>query len=220
MSNNLKIAPSILSLDFSKFNEQLNILNNNVEYIHFDVMDGHFVPNITFGPSILRTFKDTSNLIMDVHLMIKDPFKYLNDFANAGANIITFHIEAVDNDINKAKNIIDEIHKKNIKAGISIKPNTDVKIIEPLLKDLDLVLIMSVEPGFGGQTFIDSSLEKAKFLKNQKINNNYKYIIEIDGGINDKTAVLCKEAGVELLVAGSYIFKGDILNNINKLKNI
>lgn len=216
----MKIAPSVLSLDYSKFNEQLNILNNNVEYIHFDVMDGHFVPNITFGPMILKSFKDSSNLILDVHLMISDPFKYFENFIDAGANIITFHFEALNNDINKSKELITKIHSKNCKSGISIKPNTDIKLIEPLLNDLDLVLVMSVEPGFGGQKFIESSLDKVKYLKEHKQTNNCNYIIEIDGGINNETAKLVKDAGVELAVAGSYIFKGDILNNINTLKNI
>ena len=216
----MKIAPSILSLDYSKFNEQLKILNENVEYIHFDVMDGHFVPNISFGPSILKTFDDNSDLIMDVHLMISDPNKYIDDFIKSGADIITFHFEALDNDINKSLDLINKIHSKGIKAGISVKPNTDIKFIEPLLNELDLVLIMSVEPGFGGQSFIESSLDKVKYLSNIKSINNYKYIIEIDGGINNETAKLCKDAGVELAVAGSYIFKDNILDKINILKNI
>lgn len=216
----MKIAPSILSLDYSKFKEQLDILNNNVEYIHFDVMDGHFVPNISFGSIILDTFNKNSDLIMDVHLMISDPMKYTDDFIKAGADIITFHVEALNNDINKCKELIKYIHFKGIKAGISVKPNTDVKIIDSLLNILDLVLIMSVEPGFGGQKFIESSLDKVKYLKSVKESNNYNYIIEIDGGINDQTAIKAKEAGVELAVAGSYLFNGDIKNNINKLSKI
>ena len=216
----MKLSPSILSLDFSKFNEQVNILNKNVEYIHFDVMDGNFVPNITFGPKLLKTFDENSNLIMDVHLMIANPKKYIDDFINAGADIITFHFEALNNNIDDCKEIINCIHSKNRKAGISVKPNTDVKLIEPLLHDLDLVLVMSVEPGFGGQKFIESSLEKVKYLHDNKKSNNYNYIIEIDGGINDQTAIKAKEAGAELLVAGNYIFSGDIISNINKLKEI
>ena len=216
----MKIAPSILSLDYSKFKEQLDILNNNVEYIHFDVMDGHFVPNISFGSIILDTFNKNSDLIMDVHLMISDPMKYTDDFIKAGSDIITFHVEALNNDINKCKELINYIHSKGIKAGISVKPNTDVKTIDSLLNILDLVLIMSVEPGFGGQKFIESSLDKVRYLKSVKESNNYNYIIEIDGGINDQTAIKAKEAGVELAVAGSYLFKGDIKNNIDKLSNI
>lgn len=218
MQNSMKIAPSILSMDFSKFNEQLDILNKNVEYIHFDVMDGHFVPNISFGSIILNVFANNSDLIMDVHLMISDPFKYADDFIKNGADIITFHIEALNNDLTKAKELIDYLHSKNVKAGISVKPNTDIKIVDSLLNDLDLILIMSVEPGFGGQKFIESSLEKVKYLSEKKIENDFKYIIEIDGGINAETASLAKNAGVELAVAGSFIFKGDIVSNINKLK--
>lgn len=216
----MKLSPSILSLDFSKFDEQLDILNKNVEYIHFDSMDGKFVPNTTFGPDILKRFNDNSDLIMDVHLMIINPDKYVDEYIKAGADIITFHVEAFNNDINKCKLLIDHIHSNNIKAGISVKPNTDIKVIDKLLPDLDLVLIMSVEPGFGGQKFIETNLDKARYLKEVKNINNYKYIIEIDGGINDQTAIKAKEAGVELLVAGSYIFKGDIVSNINKLKEI
>lgn len=216
----MKLSPSILSLDFSKFDEQLDILNKNVEYIHFDSMDGKFVPNTTFGSDILKRFNDNSDLIMDVHLMINNPDKYVDEYIKAGADIITFHVEAFDNDINKCKQLIDHIHSNNIKAGISVKPNTDIKVIDKLLPDLDLVLIMSVEPGFGGQKFIETNLDKARYLKEVKNINNYKYIIEIDGGINDQTAIKAKEAGVELLVAGSYIFKGDIVSNINKLKEI
>lgn len=216
----MKLAPSILSLDYSRFNEQLDIINKNVDYIHFDVMDGNFVPNISFGSSILKTFDKCSDLIMDVHLMIADPFKYFEEFINAGGDIITFHIESLNNDLKKAKELIDKIHSKNVKAGISIKPNTDVSLIENLLKDLDLVLVMSVEPGFGGQEFIESSLKKVSYLKKKKDENNYKYIIEIDGGINDKTALLCKNAGVDLVVAGSYLFKDNMLDRINSIKNI
>lgn len=218
--NSMKIAPSILSLDFSKFDEQVEILNKNVEYIHFDAMDGKFVPNVTFGPSTLRDFRKASNLILDVHLMIVDPFKYIDDYIDAGADIITFHFEALNYDLSLCKKVIDQIHSKNIKAGISIKPKTDITLIQNLLPYLDLVLVMSVEPGFGGQKFIESSIDKVKYLKKQKDENDYNYIIEIDGGINDQTGKLVKEAGVELAVAGSFVFKGDIVSNINKLKEL
>lgn len=214
----MEIAPSVLSLDYSKFSEQLNILNKNVRYLHFDVMDGHFVPNITFGPDILKSFKKSSNLFLDVHLMILNPKFYIDKFIEAGADAITFHFEALNYDIDKSYELINYIHNKNIKAGISIKPMTDIESIEPLLKHLDLVLVMSVEPGFGGQEFIESSLDKIRYLKKYKDFNKLEYLIEIDGGINDKTAFLCKEAGADILVAGSYVFKGDIQTNINNLK--
>ena len=216
----MKIAPSILSMDFSKFDEQLKLINDNFEYIHFDVMDGHFVPNISFGPYICKTFDRNSDLLMDVHLMISDPMKYAKDFIEAGADIITFHIESMNNDINKCNELIDYLHQNNIKAGVSIKPNTNVDVIEPLLSKIDLVLVMSVEPGFGGQKFIESSLEKVYKLKEYKTSNNYNYLIEIDGGINSETIIKCKEAGVDIAVAGSYIFNGNILNNISNIKNV
>ena len=212
------IAPSILSLHYDKFLEELNILNENVEWIHFDVMDGHFVPNLTFGPDILKTFRRNSNLFMDVHLMVEDPDFYSNIFAKAGADSIIFHYE-VYKDIDKCLKLINKIkNEMYLKAGISIKPNTDIKLIEPLLKSLDIVLVMSVEPGFGGQSFMENSLDKIRYLKQYKTDNNLNYIIEVDGGINDITGYKVIEAGADSLVAGSYIFNGDIKTNIEKLR--
>lgn len=214
----MEIAPSVLSLDYSRFKEDLKTLNECVKYLHFDVMDGHFVPNITFGPDILKNFRDNCDLVLDVHLMINDPFKYYLSFINSGANIITFHFEALGNDINKSISLIKEIKAHNVLAGISVKPNTDIKLIEQLLKYVDLVLVMSVEPGFGGQKFMNDSLEKVKYLKEYKEINKLNYYIEIDGGINDQNALLCKSAGVDIIVAGSFVFNGDIKANIKKLK--
>ena len=212
------IAPSILSLHYDNFNEELDILNNNVEWIHFDVMDGHFVPNLTFGPDILKTFRRNSNLFMDVHLMVDDPAFFAKVFAEAGADSIIFHYE-VFNNIDACLRLIDEIkNKMYLKAGISIKPNTDIQLIEPLLKEIDIVLVMSVEPGFGGQKFMPSSLDKIAYLKKYKEDNNLDYVIEVDGGINDQTAHDVIEAGADSLVAGSYIFNGDIKANIEKLR--
>ena len=216
----MEVAPSILSLDFSRFKEDLNILNENVNYLHFDVMDGHFVPNISFGPYILEAFRKHSNLILDVHLMISDPVTYSDSFIKAGANFITFHFEAMNYDINKSIEFINYLHSKSVFAGVSIKPLTNIESIEPLLRYVDLVLIMSVEPGFGGQEFMKDSLDKVRYLKEYRENNKLDFKIEIDGGINDETAVLCKDAGVDILVAGSYVFKGDIKKNILKLQNI
>lgn len=210
------LAPSVLSLDYSKFNEQLTILNNKVKWIHFDVMDGHFVPNLSFGPDILKAFRKNSSLFMDVHLMVSDPDFFSNVFIKAGADGITFHYEAYD-DIDKCKELIDKIKAQYVKVGISVKPKTDVKVLEPILKDVDLVLIMSVEPGFGGQSFMEDQLEKVKWLKEYKDNNNLDYHIEIDGGINGQTAYKAVDAGCDVLVAGSYVFKGDMEANIDSI---
>lgn len=213
------IAPSVLSMHYDNFKEELAILNKNVEWIHFDVMDGHFVPNLTFGPKILNDFRRNTNLFLDAHLMVSDPDYYSEVFAKAGADSVVFHYE-VYNDIDKCKKLVDKIHGMNIKAGISIKPNTDVKVLDELLACLDIVLIMSVEPGFGGQSFMDNSLDKLAYLKQKKNENNYSYIIEVDGGINEQTAYECLNNGAEALVAGSFIFNGDIENNINTIRSI
>ena len=196
------VAPSILSADFNKLLEEVKECKN-AEFIHIDVMDGHFVPNISFGPTVYKNLKGKINNIFDVHLMISDPMKYLDDHVKAGADIFTFHYEA-DCDIDE---MIREIKKRNIKAGISIKPKTDVSVLLPYLKDLDLVLVMSVEPGFGGQSFMDNSLKKISQLVKLKKDNNYNYLIEVDGGINETTAKLVAKAGCEVVVAGTYIFK-------------
>ena len=211
------VAPSVLSMDYANASEQMEQLKNSkAKWIHFDVMDGHFVPNITFGPDILRGMKKKTNMFMDVHLMISDPAFFASSFMKNGADLITFHYE-VYNDINACKKLCDDIHALGIKCGISVKPNTPVEVLEPLLKDIDLVLVMSVEPGFGGQSFHENSLTKVKWLKEQKERNNYHFYIEIDGGINDVTAKKALDAGCEVLVAGSYIFKQDIIKGVETL---
>ena len=212
------ISPSVLSLDYSKFNQQIEQLNeSNAEWIHFDVMDGHFVPNLTFGPDILKGYKKASTKILDVHIMVTNPIMFSEIFINAGADIITFHYETLNHE--QIIELIKYIKSKKVMVGISIKPNTAVEVLKPYLKDIDVALVMSVEPGFGGQSFIESSINKIKYLKNQKSINNYNYFIEVDGGINDLTASLAQEAGAEVLVSGSYIFKGDIKKNIDILLN-
>jgi len=215
----IEIAPSILSADFRFLdNEIKDIIKCNIKYLHFDVMDGHFVNNISFGIPVLKSLKDGKYpLIFDVHLMISDPRKFALDFINAGADILTFHYEAlIKKDI---KPLIDFIHNHNCKVGISVKPNTKIEVLEPFLKDLDLVLVMSVEPGFGGQSFMNQSLGKISYLAEYKKTHSYDYIIEVDGGINEFTSKDCIKAGANLLVAGSYIFKSkDRKSAISSLK--
>lgn len=201
------IAASILSADFKKLNDEIiNLKNEGVDYLHFDVMDGHFVNNISFGSYVLECIKDSTKLIKDVHLMITNPEKYYMDFIKAGADLITFHYEAIE----KKEDIfllINKIKENNVKVGISIKPNTKVNDILEFLPYVDLVLVMSVEPGFGGQKFIDASLNKIRELYEIKNENKYNFLIEVDGGINDKTSKGAILNGADILVSGSYIFK-------------
>lgn len=212
------IAPSILSADFSSLYDEIKSLKEDgASYLHFDVMDGHFVNNISFGSYVLNCISKKVDLIKDVHLMITDPLKYYLDFVKAGADLITFHYEAIKEE--EILLLINKIKENNVKVGISIKPNTDVKKVEPYLSFVDLILIMSVEPGFGGQEFIESSLEKINYLDKKRKENNFLYKIEVDGGINNLTAPKVIENGADILVSGSYIFKSkDRKNAIKMLK--
>lgn len=211
------VAPSILSMDFSNTKKSIEALEKScAQWMHFDVMDGHFVPNLTFGPDILKAMKRSSSLVMDVHVMISDPVKYAPVFINAGADIYTFHYEAVES-VEKMKELISLIHESGCKAGISIKPKTPVSVLEELVNEVDLVLVMSVEPGFGGQKFDPSSLEKIRTLRTWIDERQLNCKIEVDGGINGETGKLCREAGVDALVAGSYVFGGDIVERCASL---
>ena len=208
----MKISPSFLTCDFSRLKEELDEIKDNVSYIHVDVMDGDFVPNITFGPKFVSDFrKYYPNNVFDVHLMISNPYKYIKEFALAGSDIITFHYESLSNVLDT----INEIKKYNKLVGLSIKPNTKVCEIEKYLEYVDLVLVMSVEPGFGGQKFMNNALDKIKELYELRNKHNYHYEIEVDGGVNDTNIKLCKESGVDVVVAGSYI-----MNYPNKVERI
>lgn len=203
------ISPSLLSANFSQLGQEIaDIEKTEAKWLHYDVMDGHFVPNISFGYSILKDVRKVTDLVLDVHLMISDPLFYLDEFIKAGADYITFHLEAYQ-DMAKTKQTIQKIKEAHLKAGISIKPNTDVEDVLPLLETLDMVLVMSVEPGFGGQSFMESCLPKIKLLKEYISQNHLDCLVEVDGGINAQTAKLVKEAGVDVMVAGSYIFNKD-----------
>ncbi|MDD3383476.1 MAG: ribulose-phosphate 3-epimerase [Bacilli bacterium] len=215
------VAPSILSANFLDLKNDLDITEKSLaKWLHFDVMDGHFVPNISFGSAILRQVKGYSKLFMDVHIMISDPLKYAKEFIDAGADILTFHYEALKSD-EEILQVIKLIKSNNCKVGISIKPDTKVEKIFKYLNMLDLVLIMSVEPGFGGQSFMDNSLNKIKELRLEIDSNKYNCLIQVDGGINDITSYKCRNAGADVLVAGSYLYgKIDFSSRVKKLMGI
>jgi ribulose-phosphate 3-epimerase len=214
----IQISPSILSADFSQLGNEIKRLEKGgADMIHIDVMDGHFVPNLTIGPTIIKSLRKYTKLPFDVHLMISPVHKYIEDYANAGANIITIHPEATDN----LKDSINHIKKLNKKAGVSLNPNTKINVIKEFLSEIDLVLVMSVHPGFGGQKFISDSLDKIKELKKIKDIENFNYDIEVDGGINFDNSKLVIKAGANILVSGTTIFKNnnsDIKKNIDALK--
>lgn len=212
----IKIAPSLLACDFSKIGEEIaKIEFSGANMVHLDVMDGRFVPNITFGAPVIKSIRKSTAIPFDTHLMIENPIEYISDFANAGSDIITFHVES-NSDVIKT---IEKIKSHGKKVGISLRPKTDVKILKPYLNYVDVVLIMTVEPGFGGQKFMEDQLEKVLFLKKEAIENNLNFQIALDGGINLETIKIVRNFPVDICVAGTCIFSSDApKNTIRNLK--
>ena len=216
MAQNIKISPSILSADFSTLGDEIKSLEKaGADLIHVDVMDGHFVPNITMGPPIIKMVRKCSKLPFDVHLMISPVEKYIKAFADAGSDIITIHPEATDN-LKRAVGTIKSLGKK---AGVSLNPKTPISALMNVINDIDLILIMSVNPGFAGQSFMSEVLPKVTELRKMINEKKLKIDIEIDGGINFETAPLAVKAGANILVSGTTIFSGSLKDNIQKLRN-
>ncbi len=211
------VAPSILRMDFTQTLKQLQeVESSKAKWLHVDIMDGHFVPNLSFGPDITKQIRRHSKLFMDVHIMVEDAEHYSDVFVEAGANLLTFHLEACK-DAESVHRIISKIHHQGCKVGLSIRPQTPVEAVFPYLNVIDLVLIMSVNPGYGGQSFMEESVDRIQRLRKEIDTHQHSVLIEVDGGINAETGLKVAQAGADVLVAGSYVFKNDIVRAVESL---
>lgn len=212
-----QLAPSILAADFNRLGKQIKELEQNkIELLHIDVMDGMFVPSISFGMPVITSIRKESSLFFDVHLMVQEPIRYIKEFVEAGADLITVHVEACED----AAETLKQVKSHNVKCGISLNPETPVEVIFPYLELADVVLVMSVHPGFGGQKLIPETLEKVKILAKIREERNLHYNIEIDGGVNQENLLEIVSSGVDMIVAGTAVFRGDISENIRKLGEV